>query len=288
MNTSTLQSMTGFARSRSESADRDFVWEIRSINHRYLDIAFKLPPAMRHLETRIRETVHEVIHRGRIEISLQTYNVFSGNLDDLNRDNLDALAALMSCVHKRHPDLLPGSVSELLQWPGVVPEGSGGDGNEDLPGFRGTLDQLVVSRMDEGARLSRVIQEKLEQCLSVVSSLQQELPVIEERTRQKLERRIAEIQSEVQPERIAQEIALLLIKNDVTEELDRLQLHLGESISLLNGGGPVGRRLDFLMQELNREANTLGAKSASTAMTRASIDLKMLIEQSREQVQNLE
>ena len=288
MNTSTLQSMTGFARSRSESADQDFVWEIRSINHRYLDIAFKLPPAMRYLETRIRETVHEVIHRGRIEISLQTYNVFSGNLDDLNRDNLDALATLMSRVHERHPDLLPGSVSELLRWPGVVPEESSADGNEDLPGFRATLDQLIVSRADEGTRLSRVIQEKLEQCLSVISSLQQELPVIEERTRQKLERRIAEIQSEVEPERIAQEIALLLIKNDVTEELDRLQLHLGESISLLNGGGPVGRRLDFLMQELNREANTLGAKSASTTMTRASIDLKMLIEQSREQVQNLE
>lgn len=288
MNASTLQSMTGFARGRSESADQSFVWEIRSINHRYLDIAFKLPPSMRSLEVRIREIVHEVIHRGRIEISLQTYNIFSGSLDDLNRDSLDALASLMSCVHKRHPDLLPGSVSDLLRWPGVVPEETVGDGSEDLPGFRATLDQLVISRVDEGARLSRVIQEKLEQCLSVIDALQQELPAIEERTRQKLERRIAEIQGEVEPERIAQEIALLLIKNDVTEELDRLKLHLEESISLLKGGGPVGRRLDFLMQELNREANTLGAKSVNTTMTKASIDLKMLIEQSREQIQNLE
>ena len=243
---------------------------------------------MRSLEVRIREIVHEVIHRGRIEISLQTYNIFSGSLDDLNRDSLDALASLMSCVHKRHPDLLPGSVSDLLRWPGVVPEETVGDGSEDLPGFRATLDQLVISRVDEGARLSRVIQEKLEQCLSVIDALQQELPAIEERTRQKLERRIAEIQGEVEPERIAQEIALLLIKNDVTEELDRLKLHLEESISRLKGGGPVGRRLDFLMQELNREANTLGAKSVNTTMTKASIDLKMLIEQSREQIQNLE
>ena len=288
MSTSTLQSMTGFARSRSGSADQDFVWEIRSINHRYLDISFKLPPAMRYLETRIREMVHEVIHRGRIEISLQTYNVFSGNLDDLNQDNLDALATLMSCVHKRYPDLLPGSVSELLRWPGIVPEEPVGNGKEDLPGFRATLDQLIISRVDEGARLSRVVQEKLERCLSVIDALQPELPVIEERTRQKLEQRIAGIQIEVEPERIAQEAALLLIKNDVTEELDRLKSHLGESVSLLNDGGPVGRRLDFLMQELNREANTLGAKSVSTTMTRASIDLKMLIEQSREQVQNLE
>ncbi|MYB33875.1 MAG: DUF1732 domain-containing protein, partial [Gammaproteobacteria bacterium] len=135
---------------------------------------------------------------------------------------------------------------------------------------------------------SWIIREKLERCLSVIDNLQPELPVIEERTRQKLERRIAGIQNEVEPERIAQEVALLLVKNDVTEELDRLKSHLGESISLLNDGGPVGRRLDFLMQELNREANTLGAKSVSSAMTRASIDLKMLIEQSREQVQNLE
>ncbi|MYB33774.1 MAG: hypothetical protein F4X92_01300, partial [Gammaproteobacteria bacterium] len=175
MNTSNLQSMTGFARSRSESTDQDFVWEIRSINHRYLDIAFKLPPAMRYLETRIREIVHEVVHRGRIEISLQSYNVFNGNLDDLNRNNLDTLATLMSSVHKRHPDLLPGSVSELLRWPGIVPEAPVGDSSEDLRGFRDTLDQLVISRTDEGARLSWIIREKLERCLSVIDNLQPEL-----------------------------------------------------------------------------------------------------------------
>jgi len=288
MNASTLQSMTGFARSRSESADREFIWEIRSVNHRYLDVAFKLPPAMRYLEPRIREMIHDAFHRGRIEISLQIHHALSGSLDKLNQDNLDALASLMTSVHKRHPGLLPGSVSELLRWPGIVPEESVGDDSEDLPGLQTCLDQLALSRADEGTRLCGVILDKLERCLSVIDSLQQELPDIEDRARQRLEERIDEIQAEVEPGRIAQELALLLIKSNVTEELDRLKSHLGESTSLLQGGGPVGRRLDFLMQELNREANTLGAKSASMAMTRASIDLKMLIEQSREQVQNLE
>ncbi|MCY4050577.1 MAG: YicC family protein [Gammaproteobacteria bacterium] len=288
MNAPVLQSMTGFARSCSESNGQEYVWEIRSVNHRFLNISFKLPPAMRHLETRIRDMIQAVIHRGHIEISLWINSAFSGNLDDLNQDNLDALATLMLRVHERHPELLPSSVSELLRWPGILPEEPVGSSIESLPGFQASLDQLVLSRLTEGARLTQILREKLERCLSMLDRLQEKLPDIEDQTKQKLLQRIDEIEHEVESERIAHEIALLLIKHDVTEELDRLHSHLEESISLLDGGGAVGRRLDFLMQELNREANTLGAKSSSTVMTSASIDLKLLIEQIREQIQNLE
>ncbi len=288
MNEPKIQSMTGFARSCAESSDQDFVWEIRSVNHRYLNFSFKLPPEMHHIESRIRDRIQAVIHRGHIEISLRVKSAFRDNLDGLNQDNLDALAKLMLGVHERHPNLLPSSVSELLMWPGILPEQLISDDIESLPGFQGGLDQLVHSRLKEGIRLSRILRKKLEHCLSVIDRLQEELPDIENRAKQKLLQRIDEMKCGVESERIAHEIALLLIKNDVTEELDRLQSHLAESISLLDEGGPVGRRLDFLMQELNREANTLGAKSMSKSMTRASIDLKLLIEQTREQVQNLE
>ena len=283
-----MQSMTGFARSRAQTAGAEFMWEMRSVNHRYLDIVFKLPPTLRQLEPRIRERVHEVFARGRIEINLQIYHVLNDDLSALDQENLDALARLMTSIADRHPGLLPGSVSDVLRWPGILPEERLEDEACNLPGLDKCLDQLVQTRQNEGRRLGKTILEKLELCASVVDKLNVQIPHMQQQVKAKFQQRIDELENHVEPERVAQEVALLIIKNDVAEELDRLQSHLEESISLLKGAGPVGRRLDFLMQELHREANTLGAKAASTVMTKASIDLKMLIEQSREQVQNIE
>ncbi|MXZ80780.1 MAG: YicC family protein [Gammaproteobacteria bacterium] len=289
MTQSRIHSMTGFARGQSKTADAMYVWEIRSVNHRYLDIALKLPPAMRHLEPRIREKVHAALNRGRVDIALQAHKILSGNLDDLDRDGLDALARLMVSVRVAHPELAPGSVSDLLGWPGIFPEEPANDGTDAcLASLDDTLEQLVRARREEGQRLSGIILEKLQHCQSAVFDLEADMPDIQEQVRLNWERRIREIETDIEPQRVAQEIALLLTKGDVTEELDRLKSHLDESASLLDGGGPVGRRLDFLMQELHREANTLGAKSVSTAMTGTAIDLKVLIEQAREQVQNIE
>lgn len=283
-----VQSMTGFARGRSKAADAEYFWEARSVNHRYLDIVLKLPVPMRHLEPRVRKMVQTVFQRGRIEISLETRRILTGNLEELNLENLDALAHLMASVVDRYPSLTLGSVTDLLNWPGILLEEPTGRKKAYQGGLEDCLLDLLKSRLAEGRRLSKIVFEKLEQCQAVVESLQSKMPELHASITHRCKQRMQEIESQVEPARIAQEIALLLMKSDVAEELDRLKSHLEESISLLQGGGPLGRRLDFLMQELNREANTLGAKATSTEITKAAIELKLLIEQSREQVQNIE
>ena len=291
MTVSILSSMTAFARNECKTEKCQFIWEIRSVNHRYLDITVRLPSEFRHIEPAVRERIHDMLARGKIDAGLRIEKNLTGDQLELDQQKLDAVSKLLNSVYTLHSELLPARVTDLVNWPGVICKNTQ-NLDELLPSCLKTLDEtlmlLISNRQKEGGRLSSVITQKLKHCLLIVADLATDLPEIQRKLKEKWKTRIEEINFNIEPQQIAHEIALILIKSDVAEELDRLKSHLDESLSLLDTGQPVGRRMDFLMQELNREANTLGAKSIDKKMTNASIELKVLIDQIREQVQNIE
>jgi len=285
-------SMTAFARSEITLEDCLLVWEIRTVNHRYLDVNLKLPDEMRQLDSRVRQLVSGALNRGRVDAHLKLEKTTRSS-ESLSIDSTLAsgVAAILQKIQDDHPGIREASSIDILRWPGVIQE-SKSDLKElhekTLGALQVALQDLVTDRKREGQRLGEIILEKVNQCEIICSKFVTRIPDIQEKTRTKWQKRIDEITTNVDPERIAQEIALLLTRSDVIEELDRLETHLVETRKLLNGNKPKGRSLDFLMQELNREANTLGSKSIDDRMTNASIDLKVLIDQMREQVQNIE
>ena len=285
-------SMTAFARSEAALEDCLLVWEIRTVNHRYLDINLKLPDEMKLLDTRVRQLISGALNRGRVEAHLKLEKTTHSS-ESLSIDHALAsgVAEILQQIQNDNSGIREASSIDILRWPGVIQESKTDlDKLHDktLTALQGALEDLVTDRKREGQRLGEIILEKVGQCEDIRSEFVTSIPEIQEKTRAKWQKRIDEITTNVDPERIAQEIALLLTRSDVIEELDRLETHLAETRKLLNGSKPKGRSLDFLMQELNREANTLGSKSIDDRMTNASIDLKVLIDQMREQVQNIE
>lgn len=292
-------SMTAFARSQENSALGRFSWEIRAVNQRYLEINPKLPDAFRHLESELRNTIKATLHRGKVDISLSFENTANASQMQVNPEVLNPLVQAISEVQQSLPEATQVNPLDILKWPGVMQ-------TEDteidqktldqalLQSLQTALEQLQSQRLREGQALASLIEQRAEQIQQQVSTLQPRLAEIVQQQATKLKQRLASLTSlaeELDENRLHQEVALLAQKLDVTEELDRLNTHVNEVKHILNhnqDAKPVGRRLDFLMQELNREANTLGSKSVDSQLTQTSVELKVLIEQMREQVQNIE
>ena len=285
-------SMTGFA-AHSLSLDHASVSiDLRSVNQRYLELHFRLADEFRALEPQLRELIQRHLARGKVECRISLTALPAASQDNgLNPAILERLAHWQTEVMQRLPNSAPLSVNEILRWPGAVPVATLSQdalNQAALDGLRTTLDELVASRQREGAKLRQHILDRLEAAEAQVASLQPLLPVLVAAQRDKLACRLFEALGEAGHERLAQEVALVAQKVDIDEELSRLTTHFSEVRRVLDQGGAVGKRLDFLMQELHREANTLGAKSAAVETSRVSLELKVLIEQMREQVQNIE
>jgi uncharacterized protein (TIGR00255 family) len=284
-------SMTGYAHAAERVAAGDLDCELRCVNHRYADVSLRLPEELRALEPRLRDLLHSRVRRGRLECTLKFKPAETAEPLRLDSQVLAGVLAAASGLREREPSLAPLSVAEVLRWPGVVPAAAVDSEKlaaEALTLAGRVLDALLITRRREGEHLRALIELRLDEAQARCVQVREWLPQIAESQRAKLLARVAELREQPDPARIEQELLLLLQRQDVAEELDRLRLHIEETRTTLSQDQPVGRRLDFLMQELNREANTLGSKSADARLTRASVDLKVLIEQMREQVQNIE
>ena len=284
--------MTAFARAESTLDGTRLTWEIRSVNHRYLDVNVKLPEEFRRLEDAIRQKLTGSLARGRIDAHLKAESQESAaSSSSIDPQAVEALMKVLGEIERAHPSLQPPRSIDILRSPGVVLENKmqASDAEQAiLELLESGIGQLVDNRRSEGTKLGELVADRITRCRRIVAELNAGIEDIQRKSHEKWQKRIDRITTEVDNDRIAQEIALILTKSDVSEELDRLATHLDEVEKLLSSTTPVGRRLDFLMQELNREANTLGAKSIHQAMTDTSIELKVLIDQMREQIQNIE
>lgn len=286
-----IHSMTAFARESSDAGQSLLTVELRTVNHRYLDCSFKLPDSIRSLEPQLREQIGKALARGKVDCMVRMQPIAGGS-DPLhiNKEHLENLARASEVVRTTLATREP-TVLEVLQFPGVcsAPEQS----EETLHStvlalFQKALKTLVTSRAREGEKLSGMISERLAGVEEQVANTRSIVPALLQQQRDRLIARINDIGADVDQGRLEQELVFMAQKSDVDEELDRLTAHIGEVNRALKKGGPCGRRLDFLMQELNREANTLSSKSTSSDTTQSAVELKVLIEQMREQIQNIE
>jgi uncharacterized protein (TIGR00255 family) len=287
-----LRSMTAFARQDQPSVWGTIIWELRSVNHRYLEMTLRLPEALRGLEAPVRERVAVALGRGKVECTLKLQTAGAPlTAITLNQPLVERLLEIASEVEHM---IGPGTglrLGDVLRWPGVVNEAEP-DLDDMQLAILGCLDaalrELIATREREGQRTAEQLQQRCEAIRAQVQRVRVRRPEVQARWRDKLLTRLADISADADPGRLEQELVLIAQRLDVEEELDRLDAHLDEIQAVFVRPDPVGRRLDFLMQELNREANTLSSKSADTETTRAAVELKVLIEQMREQIQNIE
>ena len=286
-----ILSMTAFARADHEGLVGNFYWEIRSVNSRYLELHFRLPDSLKSIEGDLRDAIRAKLTRGKVECNLK----FIANTGQQDLTINEALVSqLNQAADQVHALIGPGNALdalEILKWPGVLsqPQLDMGQVKTDaLQGFDSALTDLVNMREREGTALKAFIEQRMAGIDEEVSKVKAILPEILQAQRENLLKRLRDVQIKVDEERFEQEMVILLQKADVDEELDRLQAHLQEVGRILKQGSAIGRRLDFMMQELNREANTLSSKSISHLTTQIAVQLKVLIEQMREQIQNSE
>jgi uncharacterized protein (TIGR00255 family) len=284
--------MTGFAASEFSAGAYKLVWEIRSVNHRYLDLGFRVPEDFRSLEPKLRILAGELLKRGKVDCTLKLTTMGAGQQEaDIDSAALATLKALEDRILARWPDAGRLSALEILRWPGVLKDDAS---NRDellepaLGAFREALAEMRSAREREGVRLGEMLTERLDAISALMATAAGLLKDQAPRYRDRLLERLAKLDVEVNPERLEQELALIAQRSDVSEEADRLNAHVAEIRDTLALAEPIGRRLDFLIQELNREANTLASKVQDDELARLAVDLKVLIEQMREQVQNIE
>ena len=287
-----IRSMTAFARREMDTGTGLLSWEIRSLNHRYLEPGLRLPEELRAAEAAVRERLGKRLARGKVECTCRYRPPATGSVPvDIDADNLGRLLAACEKVTAELPAAVPLNPLDILRWPGVLREEAVDTEplvNSALELLDQTLDDLVACREREGEQIAGLLRQRCDAMSDLVVRTRELLPAICAALRARLESRLAELDVPADPGRLEQELVMQLQKIDVDEEMDRLQHHIEEVRRVLERREPVGRRLDFLMQELNREANTLGSKSASSETTGISVELKVLIEQMREQVQNVE
>ena len=287
-----LKSMTAFSRVEAQCDTSEIVWEIRSINHRYLETSFRLPEDPRSLEFDLRKIAQQNVSRGKLDciFRLRSNAQEATNLA-LNQPLLDALVQQAETLSVRLTKSTPPTALDLLNWPGVVEQKSLDHVQLAVHSkalFKSCLQELVEHRQVEGGRMADLIAQRGQQMRELVQQVRQRRPQVLTAIREKIKKRIADFDVDMDQNRLEQELVFLMQKLDVAEELDRLDSHLTELEDILQQNEPVGRRLDFLMQEFNREANTLGSKSADIVTTQAAVDMKVAIEQMREQIQNIE
>ncbi len=285
-------SMTAFARKERELPAGALAWELRSVNHRYLELSLKLPEELRALEPQVREAVAKRLGRGKIDCVLRlSVGAQTSTQLALDQGMVMRLMELARGLESVGENIEPLRAVDILRWPGVLATpalDAQALGEAALALLDEALDEMLATRKREGARLREIIEQRLSAMRAIVAEVQAIAPQLAQDYRERLRTRLAELRQEVNAERLEQEIVLFAQRADVHEELDRLSTHVDEVGRVLSQSGPQGRRLDFLMQELNREANTLGSKAADIRLTNAAVDLKVLIEQMREQVQNIE
>ncbi|MBU2255710.1 MAG: YicC family protein [Gammaproteobacteria bacterium] len=286
-----IHSMTAFARAEQAGANGTLSWELRSVNHRYLEPHLRLPESFRDLEGAVREALRNGLSRGKVECTLRFSDDSAGKALQVDLERAAQLVAAAESVAGLIKQPAALNPLEVLGWPGVLVANAADPqalNQNALSLFSQALNELKQSREREGAELAKLLNERLDSILEQVVALRELVPQMLAGQRQKILDRCAEMQAELDPQRLEQELVILAQKSDVAEELDRLSTHVSEVRRVLKTGGQAGRRLDFLMQELNREANTLGSKAFDTRSTQAAVNLKVLIEQMREQVQNIE
>jgi uncharacterized protein (TIGR00255 family) len=287
-----IYSMTGYAVAAAELPSGSLNLELRSVNHRYLDIQFRIPDELRALESGMREMATARISRGKVEVRMAVAKsaALPSSLQ-LDGGLLDQLRKLDEGVRAAMPQSAPLAVADVLRWPGML-------GDDDLEADKlqdacngliaRALDDLTAMRAREGAKLKQILLERIASMEALVKRVAPRMPQLVASYKEKLSARLKDAMVNMDDDRLKQELVLFASKIDVDEELSRLTTHFGEIRRILDKGGAVGKRLDFLMQELNREANTLGSKSVDLEVTQTSMDLKVLIEQMREQIQNIE
>lgn len=286
-----VHSMTAFARVEQAGTHGTLSWELRSVNHRYLEPHLRLPESFRDLEGAVREALRQGLSRGKVECTLRFAEENAGKSLQVDRERAAQLVEAAEAVAALVKQPAPLNPLEILAWPGVLVADAADPqalNAAALELFAKALDELRNGRAREGADLARLLNERLDGILEEVEALRKLVPQMLTTQRQKILDRFGEMKAELDPQRLEQELVLLAQKSDVAEELDRLSTHVSEVRRVLKAGGAAGRRLDFLMQELNREANTLGSKAFDSRSTQAAVNLKVLIEQMREQVQNIE
>ena len=287
-----IHSMTGFAVQNRDFGLSTLHLELRSVNSRYLDLSFRVVEELRQAEPALRERISARLTRGKVEcrLSLQTSATAPRSLS-LNRALLVQLEEAQGAVRERLPEAAPLSVAEVLRWPGMLADDSASF-EELQPAIaaliEAALDELVATRRREGEKLAALIRERVLRMRELVAIATPRMPQIVAEYQDRLATRLRDAVATLDEDRIRQEVALYATRIDVAEELNRLSTHLDELERILKAGGSAGKRLDFLMQELNREANTLASKSPATDMTAIAMEMKVLIEQIREQVQNIE
>jgi len=288
--------MTAFARVQESNDTGSITWELRSVNHRYLEPGIKLPEDFRQLEPEIRKLLGRYLTRGKVDLSLR-YKIDQQQQSGigLNEDILHSLHEVEQQVLNIVHEGSKLSVSDILSWPGVISEGErdfAGLHQLAMSSLESALQQLQQSREDEGSALEEMIRSRCGQVSDIVAEVRKHRPELITALREKwesaLDEKLQQWREAANESRLEQELVMLAQKLDVEEELDRLDTHIAEVLNVLDRDEAVGRRLDFLMQELNREANTLGSKSQDSVTTQQAVDLKVLIEQMREQVQNIE
>jgi uncharacterized protein (TIGR00255 family) len=284
--------MTGYAAVTRELAAGTLALELKSVNSRFLDVQFRVAEELRSAEPQLRELAMASVARGKIDCRLAfTASPLARGEAALNTEVLSRLARLSQLVRSAVPDVQPLRVIEVLHWPGVLGEDTAAAEalrEAALDAMRAALAELSAARVREGEKLARMIRERVARIRSRLAEIEPLVPQAVAAYAEKLTAKLREALASADEERIRQEIAVFGVRIDVAEELSRLGAHLDEVERVLAAGGAVGKRLDFLMQELNREANTLGAKSVSKELSAAVLEFKVLIEQMREQVQNLE
>lgn len=284
-------SMTAFARTEHSYPFGTVQVEIKSVNQRYLEPTFRLPETLRAGEMALRDRLKQKVKRGKVEVTVRFRPASGEQVLDIDKQRLNAVSQALQQVQAEVPGAAAIDPMALLQYPGVLKEAELEP--ETLQAalreqFDAALSQFLAGREREGATLAEAIRQRLADISVIVDAIQAELPEWVATFRDGLREKARKLEVEVDPERLEQEVVLLAQKADVAEELDRLKGHVKECETILNQRGAVGRKLDFLMQEFNREANTLGSKSTKESITRHAVELKVLIEQMREQVQNIE
>ncbi|MEQ8858283.1 MAG: YicC/YloC family endoribonuclease [Pseudomonadales bacterium] len=288
-----VHSMTAYARADQEIDDGlVLTWELKSVNHRFLEAQFRMPEQLRELEHDLRELLRRHLQRGKVDCTLRAEAGGSAQRLQLNRSLLLQILAILEQVRRDAPEVGAPSGMDILRWPGMLAgelaldAGALKEPVSDL--FESALADLIAHRHREGVALRDTLTSRLDAIDGLVEQIRRQTVSAAHQVQQRLRQRLADLQANVETERLEQEVALLASRGDVAEELDRLRIHVEEARSNLRGSGPHGRRLDFLTQELNREANTVGAKALLAETSQRAVDLKVVIEQIREQVQNLE
>ncbi len=286
-----LKSMTGFGRKTLDTDSGELTWELRSVNQRYLEVSVRMPEELRGLEPQVRARIGKQLSRGKVEATLRLragQQALSGLV--LDKQALASLAGAVQQVRDAFPDTSPVDPLKVIQWPGVVASDDQQDvlSKQTMECLDAAIDDLIDTRSREGEKTMYMLLERTEKITDCLDQLKQHRPEVVARQREKLVAKLNELDIEHNEQRLEQELVFVAQRLDIDEELDRLSAHVSEFNKALKRSGPIGRRLDFLMQEFNREANTIGSKASDLDTTGAAVDLKVLIEQMREQVQNIE